>query len=446
MRSSPPGILDSRWRRLVPRSVAILLLIGVLAVSCAPTIHTRGAVEILTANSEVNQVMRQYIDRGISAAEKADAKAVVIRLDTPGGLSTEMQKIVERIQTSKVPVIVYVAPSGAQAASAGTFITMSAQVAAMAPATTIGAAHPVSATGGDITGTLGTKVTNNAAAYARSIADKTGRNADWAEAAVRQSVSATTNEAVAQHIVDYSATSIDDLLRKADGRTVNVNGTSVTLSNLESAPRVTNNMTFTDHLLLLLSDPNVAFVLLAIGGVGLLIEFIHPGFIAPGMFGVIALILAFFSLGTLPVNWAGVALILLAFVFFAAELHFGGFGAAGLAGVISLVTGGLLLTSTSNPNFQVSRWLIAGMGVACAIFFFTVIRALIRMRRMPAYVGTQAMIGAKAIARGDLDPEGFVFVRGERWKAVAVDGPIANGDRVEVTGVRGLTLTVRRSA
>ena len=445
MRSSRPRSRVSRWPKRILRSVTALLFIAGLTTACAPSIHQHGAVHVLTANSDVNQVMRQYIDRGIGEAERTDAKAVVIKLDTPGGLSDQMEKIIQRIQASKVPVIVWVAPSGAKAASAGTFITMSAHVAAMAQGTSIGAAHPVDISGGDIGGTLGTKVENNAAAYARSIADKTGRNADWAESAVRQSTSASTSEAVRLHVVDYSADSLDELLRQANGRSVVVNGSSVTLAGLDTAPRVSNDMTFTEHLLLILSDPNIAFLLLAIGGIGLLIEFLHPGLIAPGVFGAIALILAFFALGSLPVNWAGVALVLMAFVLFAAELHIGGFGAVGIAGVISLIAGGLLLTSTSNPDFQVSRWLIAGMGVACAIFFFTVVRAIIRMRRMPAYTGAQAMIGAKAIARGDLSPEGFVFLRGERWKAVAVDGPIASGDRVEVTGVKGFTLTVRRS-
>ncbi len=445
MRRTRRARIHSRWPRRILRSAAALLFVAGLAVACAPSIHTRGAVHVLTADSEVNPVMRQYIDRGIDEAERTDAIAVVIKLDTPGGLTDQMEKIVQRIQSAKVPVIVYVAPSGAKAASAGTFITMSAHVAAMAPGTSIGAAHPVSATGGDIGGTLGTKVENNAAAYARSIAEKTGRNADWAESAVRDSVSAPTSEAVDKHIVDYAADNVDELLRKADGRTVTVDGKAVTLANLESAPRVNNDMTLVERFLLILSDPNVAFLLLTIGGLGLLIEFVHPGVIAPGTFGVIALILAFFALGTLPVNWAGVALVLLAFVLFAAELHVGGFGALGLSGVVSLVAGGLLLTSTGNPDFQVSRWLVAAMGAATAVFFFTVITAIIRMRRMPVYTPSQAMIGAHAVARGNLDPKGFVFLNGERWKAVAVDGPISSGDRVEVTGVKGFTLTVRRS-
>lgn len=432
--------LPSRRARL---AVLAGLLVAGIAVSCAPSIQQRGAVHVLTANSEVNDVMARYVDRAIGEAERTDAKAVVIKLDTPGGLETSMERIVQRIQASKVPVIVWVAPSGAKAASAGTFITMSAHVAAMAPGTSIGAAHPVSSTGGDIEGTLGTKVTNNAAAYARSIADAHGRNADWAEQAVRNSVSASTEQAVDQNIVDFAADSMDSLLSQADGRTVTVAGQRVTLSGLATAPRVTNNMTFTERLLNVLSDPNIAFLLLTLGGLGLLIEFLRPGLVAPGVFGTIALILAFFSLGTLPVNWAGVALVLFAFVLFGAELLAPGLGALGLGGVISLIAGGLLLTSGSS-GVGVSRWLIVGTGAAFAVFFFTVVSTIIRMRRAPAYLGTQAMIGGRAIARSDLNPTGYVFIHGERWRAIAEDGPIAEGEPVRITSVKGLTLTVRR--
>jgi membrane-bound serine protease (ClpP class) len=425
-------------------AVIVALLLAGAATACAPRIHQREAVHILTADFDVNPVMERYIDRGIDEAERTDAKAVVIRLDTPGGLSTSMEHIVQRIQSAKVPVIVYVSPSGGKAASAGTFITMSAHVAAMAPGTSIGAAHPIDASGGDIEGTLGVKVENNAAAYARSVAEQHGRNADWAERAVRDSVSASTSEAVDMHIVDYAADDIDSLLKQADGRQVAVHNQQVTLGGLEGAPRVTNDTTLLEQFLLIISDPNIAFLLLSLGGLGLLLEFLHPGVFAPGVVGVISLILAFFVLGTLPVNWAGVALILLAFVLFGAELYVSGFGALGIGGVVSLIAGGLLLTSTSNSDFQVSRWLIIATGAVFAVFFFTVVNAIIRMRRAPAYMGTQTMVGANAVARSDLNPSGFVFIRGERWKAVAEDAPISSGEAVKITSVRGLTLTVRR--
>jgi len=430
-------------RRIRAACAALLVAAGVL-VACAPSISTRGAVHILTADADVNPVMERYIDRGIDEAERTDAKAVVVQLDTPGGLSTSMEHIVQRIESAKVPVIVYVSPAGAKAASAGTFITMAGHVAAMAPGTSIGAAHPISATGDDITGTLGKKVENNAAAYARSIAATRGRNADWAERAVRDSVSASTDDAAAQHVVDYAAPDMDSLLRQAEGRTVDVAGTPTTLAGLAEAPRVTNDMTFVERLLNLLSDPNIAFMLLSLGGLGLAIELIHPGVFAPGVFGVIALILAFFALGTLPVNWAGVALIMLAFLLFVAEIYVSGFGALGIGGAVSLIIGGLILTSSDNPDVQVSRWLVVGTGVVFAAFFAMFVAVILRTRRMPARLGSLAMVGNRAIARTDLDPEGYVFIEGERWKAMAEDGPVRRGESVLITQVKGLTLHVRR--
>jgi membrane-bound serine protease (ClpP class) len=435
--------------RLIPPrrfrfTVIVALLFAGTLVACAPSIDERDAVHILTADAEVNPVLERYIDRGIDEAERTDARAVVIKLDTPGGLSTSMEGIIQRIQASRVPVIVYVSPAGAKAASAGTFITMSAHVAAMAPGTTIGAAHPVSATGGDIEGDLGRKIENNAAAYARAIAEDRGRNADWAEDAVRRSISAPTSEAVELNVVDFAATSVDDLLEKSEGRTVNVAGEERVLADLSEAVQATNNMTFIERVLLLLSDPNIAFLLLSLGGLGLLIELLNPGLMVPGIFGSIALILAFLAIGTLPINWAGVALIVLAFALFAAEVFVSGFGALGIGGAVALIAGGMLLTTTDNPDFQVSRWLVVATGVICAGFFLMVMTAIIKARRMPPALGAAAMVGSAAVARSPLDPEGFVFLRGERWHAVADDAPVSEGETVEVTEVKGLTLHVRR--
>jgi len=433
--------------RRVRLSVALTLLLGGLLISCARNIDEREAVHVLTADAEVNPVLSRYIDRGIDEAEDTDARAVVIKLDTPGGLVTSMQDIVKRIQSSRVPVIVYVSPAGGQAASAGTFITMSAQVAAMAPSTRIGAAHPVAAGGGDIEGTLGDKVENDAAAYARAIADERGRNADWAEDAVRDSVSASPNEAVELNVVDFVARDVPEVLAMAEGMTVQLNGEQLTLEGLTEAPLVSNDMTFVERFLLLLSDPNIAFLLLSLGGLGLLIELINPGIFAPGIFGIIMLILAFFALGTLPVNWAGVALILIAFGLFAGEIFIApGIGAFGIGGAIALIAGGLLLTTSDQPEFQVSRWFVVAVGVVFAGFFLMVMMAIMRMRKMPVSMGVEAMIGERATARSYLNPEGFVFVRGERWKAIAEDAPVPEGTPVEVTSVKGLTLTVRRSA
>jgi membrane-bound serine protease (ClpP class) len=433
--------------RLPPRRarlafIATLLVAG-LAISCARSIDERDAVHILEVDAQVNPVLSGFIDRAIDEAERTDARAVVIELDTPGGLVSSMEDIVQRIQSSEVPVIVYVKPGG-KAASAGTFITMAAHVAAMGPGARIGAAHPVGAGGGDIEGDLGDKVENDAAAYARSIAEERGRNADWAEDAVRDSVSAPTSEAVEKNIVDFSARDIDDLLAQSEGRTVEVRGQPVTLDNLAEAPRVSNNMTFVERMLMILSDPNIAFLLLSLGGLGLLLELLNPGLIVPGVFGSISLIVAFFVLGTLPVNWAGVALIVLAFALFAAEIFVTGFGALGIGGAIALILGGLLLTSSDDPDFQVNRWFVVAVGVLFAAFFAMVASAILKMRKMAPSTGIETMIGQFATARSPLDPEGFVYLRGERWRAIADDAPVAEGDHVEVTDVQGLTLRVRR--
>jgi membrane-bound serine protease (ClpP class) len=424
----------------------VLLLLAGIAMSCARSIDERDAVHVLTADAEVNPVLARYIDRGIDEAERTDARAVVIKLDTPGGLVSSMEDIVQRIQSSRVPVIVYVAPSGGKAASAGTFITMSAHVAAMAPGTRIGAAHPVAAGGGDIEGDLGRKVENDAAAYARAIAEERGRNADWAEDAVRDSVSAPASEAVEKNVVDFIAQDVDDLLRQSEGREVKVAGATTAVGELTDAALVENDLTLVERLLLILSDPNIAFLLLSIGGLGILIELLNPGLFAPGIFGSIALILAFFVLGTLPVNWAGVALILLAFGLFAAEMFAPGFGVFGVGGAIALVAGGLIMTSSDQAEFQVSRWLLIAVGAIFAAFFIMVASAILRMRKFPSVAGVQALVGLSGVARTSLDPEGFVFLRGERWRAVAEDPPVPEGERVEVTSARGLTLLVRRGA
>lgn len=434
--------LPSRRYRL---AFAALMLLAGIAVSCSRSIDERDAVHIADFDAQVNPVSARYIDRVIDEAESSNAKAVVIELDTPGGLVSSMEDIVQRIQTSQVPVIVWVKP-GAKAASAGTFITMSAHVAAMGPGSRIGAAHPVSATGGDIEGDLRTKVENDAAAYARSIAEERDRNQDWAEDAVRDSVSASATEAVDLNVVDFVARDIDDLLAQAEGREVSLNGTPLTIEGITEAPRASNSMTIFERILLIISDPNIAFLLLSLGGLGLLLELFNPGTFIPGTVGIISLILALFVLGTLPVNWAGVALILLAFVLFAGEFLVAGFGALGVGGIVALIAGGFLLTGSDQPEFQVNRWLIIGLAVASGAIVMAVIAAVIKTRRMPAAHGTLAMVGNRAIVRTTLAPEGFVFVEGARWKAIAPndESPIIAGEGVRITGVKGLTLYVER--
>ncbi len=378
--------MASRRRRL---TLAVALLLLGLLVACAPSISEREAVHVLTYDGTVDPVMSGYIDRGIDEAERTDARAVVIRLDTPGGLVSSMAKIVKRINASEVPVIVYVSPSGGQAASAGTFITMAGHLAAMAPSTVIGAASPVGSGGEDIGGTLEEKITNDLAALIVGIAEERGRNAEWAEQAVREAIAANSREAVELNVVDFEAPTLESVLEQAEGRTVRVGeaGEPVILQLVDAPGGVVfNNTTLIEEFLAILSNPNIAFLLLSLGATAIFLELLNPGIFVPGIFGVIALVLAFFSLGTLPTNWAGVALIGLAFVLFAAEVFVSGFGALGIGGAVALILGGILLTSTSNPEFQVNRWLIYSLAVALAAFFIVVMGALMSSRRAPAYV------------------------------------------------------------
>jgi membrane-bound serine protease (ClpP class) len=429
--------------RLVRLSVAgVLVTAALLGFACGTSVDTRNAVNVLTAEGTVNPVMARYIDRGVDAAEDADATAVVVRLDTPGGLDSSMRDIVKRFNESDIPIIVYVSPSGARAASAGTFITMAAHIAAMAPNTTIGAAHPVGAGGEDIEGTLGDKVTNEAAEYIRGIAELRGRNADWAEDAVRRSIAANENEALELNVIDIVAADLDDLLQQTDGLTV-MSAAGETTVRTQGVPVVYNDMNLIERFFSIISDPNIAFILLSLGMLGIFFELINPGALFPGVFGAIAILIGFFSLGTLPVNWAGVLLILLAFILFVAEIVVAGFGVLGVGGVISLIMGGLLLTSTSNPEFQVSRWLIFGMAAIIGIFFLSTVGALVRARRQPVALGPQTLVGRQGVARSPLDPNGIVFLEGERWTAISTGGRVEEGETVEVVGMEGIRLKVR---
>jgi membrane-bound serine protease (ClpP class) len=426
-------------RRLLLLAVALALL----AAACGGPGGPEGAVHVLKADGDVNPVMARYIDRGIDQAEDAKAIAVVIELDTPGGLMTSMEDIVKRIEKDRIPVIVFVSPKGAKAASAGTFITMAANIAAMAPSTRIGAASPVGAGGEDIEGTMGKKVTEDAVAYAKSIANYRGRNAEWAEQAVREAVSATETEAVDLNVVDLVADDLPSLLEKVDGREVQLVDGSVALTTRD-APIVHNNMNFAERFLDIISDPNIAFLLLSLGSIALFFEIVHPGQIFPGVFGAIALIMAFFSLSVLPFNWAGLILIFLAFALFAAEIFVTSGGILGIGGVVALILGGLLLTWGNPPEFQVSKWLVYGLGASIGAFFLFVITSIIRIRRQPVVVGSHTLIGRRAVTRSPLDPDGMVFVDGEYWTATLEDGSAEEGEEVVVTAVEGLKLMVRK--
>ncbi len=406
------------------------------------------AVVVLEVRGVIDPIVAQYVEQGIGAANGAHAELVVILLDTPGGLDSAMRVIVQAILNSDVPVAVFVAPSGARAASAGVFITMAGHIAAMAPGTNIGAAHPVSLSGGEITGTMADKVLNDAAAYIQAIALQRGRNGDWAEKAVRQSVSLGAQQALDNHVIDLMATDLADLLVKLDGRRVSVKDGEVTLK-LAAAPVEQQPMTWLQVVAHGIVDPNIAYILLSLGTLALIAEFFHPGALIPGVSGAIFLVLAFVALGSLPVNWGGIALIILAFVLFILDIKVAGF-ALSVAGAASFVIGSLLLFSPfgpsapAMPNLSVSLWLLGGMTGLLILFFGVVVTAAVRAQRRAGVMRTGAPLGATGVVVSDLDPQGVVQVQSEPWTAISTSGPLRAGETIEVVGADGLRLKVQR--
>jgi len=431
-----------RRLRLELFGIAFALLgLGSLLTACAGTSAPSGGVLVLDARGDINPVMSGYIGRGIASAVSRNSAVLVIALNTPGGLDSSMREIIQKMNASSVPVIVYVSPTGARAASAGTFITEAAALAVMAPGTNIGAASPVSSGGGDIGGTEGKKITNDAAAFIRSLADEHGRNADWAESAVRDAAALPASEAVDRHVVEFLAPDLDSLLSQADGRTVRVASQEVVL-HTAGLPVTVSTKTVFEQVLDVISDPNIAFLLLSIGGLALAFEVIHPT-VVTGVFGGIVLVMGLFALGSLPTNWAGAALILLGFGLFVADIYLGGVGVLAAGGVTALVVGGILLVGGTGQGTGVSLWLAFGVPLVIAALFVGGISALYRSRRRPSVVGAAAMIGSHAKVRSRLSPAGQVMLGGEIWRA-RLDGGVAEpGETVTVVGVRGLELDVR---
>jgi membrane-bound serine protease (ClpP class) len=434
---------SSRRIRFALAALFLLAALAIFACNAGPDSEP-GATHVLTADGTVNPVMDRYIDRGIDAAEDAEAGALVIRLDTPGGLVTSTEEIGKRIIESTVPVIVYVWPQGGRAASAGTFITYASHVAAMAPGTEIGAATPIDASGGDIEGDLGNKVKEDDAAKIRAFAELRGRNVEFAEAAVFEGKSITASEALEMGVIEYVAEDLDDLLAQVNGHQVSLaSGEQLTLATADSRV-VYNNTNFIEDFLNIIADPNIAFLLLSLGSLGIFIELMNPGTIFAGVFGVISLLLGFFALSVLPFNWAGVALILFAFILFGLELFVTSHGILGIGGAIALVLGGLILTSDNPPEFQVDRWLVFTLAGLLLSFTLLIAVNVWRIRRMPAQTGPETIVGRMAVARSALAPEGFVFMDGEYWSAEAEDGEVKPGENVIVTAIKGLRLTVRK--
>jgi membrane-bound serine protease (ClpP class) len=424
----------------------VALLAVVLLGLATPTSAAAGSsVALVTVDGVISPVTVRIVATALERARTEHAVALIIQLDTPGGLERSMRSIVQEILSSDVPVVVYVAPTGARAASAGVFITMAAPIAAMAPATNIGAAHPVAALGGSFDKEMKTKVENDAAAFARTIAATRGRNVEWAEKAVRQSVSATEREAVRLHVVDLIADSTTDLLDKIDGRVVKTPTREVVL-HTRGATIQPIGIGFRDRVLNIITDPNVAYVLMMLGMLGLFFELSNPGVILPGVVGGISLILAFFAFQSLPISYAGLLLILFGVVLLIAEVKVTSHGVLAVGGVVAMLLGSLMLFDTPTAELRVSWWVILPtVGVTAAVFVVALAAGLRALARRPI-TGAAGMVGGTGVARSALDPAGAVFVQGELWRAVAEDGPIAIGETVRVTAVDGLTLKVVKAS
>src|SRR6266446_1391550 len=418
-------------------AVAALLL---AALAWAAPAHAAQPVSIIELDGAITPITDRLLTTAVERAQADGSQALVVQLNTPGGLERSMRTMAQTILNAGIPVIVYVAPTGARAASAGVFITMAAHVAAMAPATNIGAAHPVTAGGGDMGKEMSKKVADDAAAFARSLAAERGRNVEWAEKAVRSSVSVTEREAVKLKVVDLVADNLQDRLAKIDGRVVKTTRGMVTLQTRD-APIKRIEIRFRDRFLALITDPNIAYILMMVGMLGIFFELQNPGVVLPGVIGGISLILAFFAFQSLPINWAGVLLILFGVALLIAEIKIASHGVLTIGGVISMVLGSFMLYDAPEVGFRVS-WavIIPTVGATAGLFVWGV-----RAMRRPQVTGAQGMVGRLAVARGELGPEGQVNVDGEIWRAVAEGGAIPAGEKVRVTAVDGLTLRVSRA-
>jgi membrane-bound serine protease (ClpP class) len=422
------------------------LLVGVLGVAHAQP--PRGAVYLVELEGIINPPIVNYLDRTLTDAAAQEASLVVIQMDTPGGLESSTREITQAILASPIPVAVYVAPAGGRAASAGLFILVSSHVAAMAPSTNTGAAHPVGLGGGETDEVMTSKVVNDAAATIRALAEERGRNADWAEQAVRESVSITEREALSLNIIDIIARDLDDLLQQIDGWTVETAVGPVTLE-VANAPRYQAAMHFGERFLHVLTDPNIAFILLSVGSIGLIAELYNPGAFFPGITGIISLILAFYALGNLPTNWAGVALIVLAIILFIAEVSTDGTGILGGGAVMAFLLGGLFLfrpfqpASPALPDLSVSLWIVVLSTAMMGSFVFLVVGKMIQTRRSPLKTGYEQYIGQEGIVHQKLEPAGRVRFQSQIWFAEArPEQLIAVGQRVRIVAVEGLTLIV----
>ncbi len=419
--------------------IFILVCILLIARIC----FSQSSVYLLKFSGPIGPVSAEYMIDGINQAEAKGALGVIIKLDTPGGLDESMREIVQRFFQARIPIIVYIAPAGARAASAGVFLTMAADIAVMADGTNIGAAHPV-AIGGETSAEMKEKITNDAISYLVAIAEKRNRNKKWAEDAVRKSSSITAREAVKLGVIDFMANSDDELLTKLDSVIAHKKIDDKIIKEKFAFSRIVPyNLSGRQKLLLFLTNPSVAYILLILGIYGLFFELQSPGTIFPGVVGAICLILAFYALRLLPTNYAGLALIGVAMIFFILELYITSYGLLSIGGILALVIGSLILFQSSAPYFRLSLGLILVVVVLTLIFFSFIIGFAIRAHKRKVTTGKEGLVDEIGIATTDLNLAGTVKVHGELWNAESLNGKINQGEKVKVVSVDGMTLKVK---
>lgn len=427
------------------RALCGLLLIcagvsGAAQPKAAPSPH----VDLISIDGSINPAVDDFIRESIGRAKTNGARALIIQLDTPGGLLNSTRTIVKELLGAQVPVMVYVAPSGAGAGSAGVFITMAAHVAAMAPGTNIGAAHPVAGGGQEVKGVMGEKIENFTASFSESIAQKRGRNTEWAIQAVRKSVAITEKDALKKNVIDIIAKDTDDLLRQADGRKIDLDGHAHTL-DLKNVQVNRSEMSLKQKILNALADPNIAYLLMMAGVLGLYMEFSHPGVIFPGVAGTICLILALTAFQVLPINYAGLGLMILGIGLLIGEAFAPSFGILGVGGILSLALGSFFLFDAEGSDLIVDRSIIFTAVGTLGAFVLAVSYLVFRSQHSKPTLGLEGLIGEVGEVKGRLSPSGKIFVHGEYWNARA-DAEINVGERVEVVGYEGMSLKVRRSS
>jgi membrane-bound serine protease (ClpP class) len=416
-----------------------LLTLGLLCLALAPVWADAGQVNVIRVESVISSSAADYIVSAIKRAESEKAAALVIELDTPGGLDTAMRQIIKEMLAAERPIVVYVAPSGARAASAGAFITLAAHIAAMSPGTNIGAAAPV-AMGGQMDKTMEKKVTNDAAAYMRTIAEKRGRPIELAEEWVRKATAKTETEALKTKLIDVVSPKLEDLLKAIDGRTVTTAAGKVKIET-KDATVVREEMNIREKILKIIADPTIAYLLLLLGLAGLYFEFSNPGAIVPGVLGGISLILALYAFHQLPINYAGVLLILLAIVMFIAEIKVISHGVLTLGGIAAMILGSVMLIDSPLPDMRIPLTTIVISAVTVAGFFTFLVGAGVRALWSKTTTGQEGLVGEVGVVRNRLAPRGQIFLHGELWNAES-DGQAEPGESVRVTKVDGLTLRV----